>query len=156
MEENNMNLSQASFTAIDYFIFALLLILSSSVGVYYLFSDRRKPYKEYFLTNRSMPITPIAFSIMASVMSAITILGVAAESYFYGTQYAMISLGYVIVTPISAYVFLPVFYNMQTTSIFEVGLSMHLFSKSVATIVINIISKSIKITVKESPEFFAW
>ncbi|GFT26085.1 putative sodium-dependent multivitamin transporter [Nephila pilipes] len=114
-----MNLSQGSFTAVDYVIFALLLILSSSVGVYYLFSERKKSYREYFLTNRSMPIAPIAFSLMASFMSAITILGVAAESYFYGTQYAMISLGYAIATPISTYVFLPVFYNMQITSIFE-------------------------------------
>lgn len=52
-------------------------------------------------------------------MSAITLLGVSAEIYNYGTQFLLINFAYVIGTPILCYVFLPVFYKMRCLSIYE-------------------------------------
>ncbi|GFR09668.1 putative sodium-dependent multivitamin transporter [Trichonephila clavata] len=66
-----------------------------------------------------MPVVPVAFSLMASFMSAITILGLAAENYMNGTQFVIINIAYIFGTPIAAFVFLPVFYQMQATSAFE-------------------------------------
>ncbi|GFU49477.1 putative sodium-dependent multivitamin transporter, partial [Nephila pilipes] len=96
-----------------------MLLFSTCIGVYYHFSDRKKSYKEYFLTNRNMPLAPVAFSLMASFMSAIAFLGIPAENYLYGTQFVMINLGYAFGTPIAAFIFLPVFYRMQAASAFE-------------------------------------
>ena len=44
-------------------------------------------------------------------MSAISLMGLTREIYMYGTQFIAINIGYVIGTPISAYLFLPVFFR---------------------------------------------
>lgn len=63
------------------------------------------------MANSKMSATPVAFSLMASFMSAITILGVSSENYMYGTQFLVINISYVLATPIVAYIYLPVFYR---------------------------------------------
>lgn len=63
---------------------------------------------------------PVAFSLMASFMSAITLMGVSNESYQYGTQFIVINISYGLATPIVTNLFLPVFYNMRVTSAYEV------------------------------------
>ena len=59
---------------------------------------------------------PVAFSLMASFMSAITLLGVTQENYTYGTQFVLINVSYFIATPIAAYLYLPVFFRLQNTA----------------------------------------
>ncbi|GFR33991.1 putative sodium-dependent multivitamin transporter [Trichonephila clavata] len=114
-----MDVSKGSFTVFDYVIFISMLVLSTFIGVYYHFSDRKKSPKEYFLTNRNMPVATVSFSLMASFLSATSFLGVPAENYLYGTQYIMMNLGYAFGTPVAAFIFLPVFYKIQGVSVFE-------------------------------------
>ena len=47
-------------------------------------------------------------------------VGVPAETYLYGTQFIMISLAYLTLMPTIAFVFVPVFYNLELTSMYEV------------------------------------
>lgn len=68
---------------------------------------------------------PVAFSLMASFMSAITLIGVSNENYQYGTQFIVINISYGLATPICAYLFLPVFYNMRVTSVYEVSIACY-------------------------------
>lgn len=106
----------------DYGIFAFMLTFSAGIGIYYRFSGgKQKTNKEYFLADKNMPVIPVAFSLMASFMSAITLLGVASENYMYSTQFVVINIAYIIGTPIAAFIFLPVFFQMQATSSFEVS-----------------------------------
>ncbi|XP_026272569.1 putative sodium-dependent multivitamin transporter [Frankliniella occidentalis] len=108
------------FGTADYAVFAITLLISASIGVYYRFTGgRQKTAVEYLLADRNMGIIPVAFSLMASFMSAITLLGVSAENYSYGTMFVVINLSYGIFTPVAAYLFLPVFYNLQATSVYE-------------------------------------
>jgi solute carrier family 5 (sodium-coupled monocarboxylate transporter), member 8/12 len=58
---------------------------------------------------------------MASFMSAITLIGVSNENYQFGTQFVVINFAYGLATPIAAYLYLPVFYNMRVTSAYEVS-----------------------------------
>lgn len=67
-----------------------------------------------------MGIIPVAFSLMASFMSAVTLLGVSAEIYTFGTMFVVINLAYGIFTPVAAYLYLPVFFNLGATSVYEV------------------------------------
>lgn len=91
------------------------------IGLYYkMTGGRQRTTAEYLLADKSMGILPVSFSLMASFMSAITLLGVSAEIYTYGTQFIVINLAYIIGTPICAYVFLPVFYGLKLTSIYQV------------------------------------
>ncbi|KAK7074678.1 hypothetical protein SK128_016092 [Halocaridina rubra] len=115
MEEEN-----TYFGVVDYVIFALVLATSASIGIYFRFTGgKQKTYKEYMLADQSMPIMPVAFSLMASFMSAITILGVATENYMFGTQFVAINASYIIATPLACYLYLPVFFRLQNTSVYE-------------------------------------
>ncbi|CAH0763795.1 unnamed protein product [Diatraea saccharalis] len=66
-----------------------------------------------------MSIMPVAVSLMASFMSAITLLGVSAENYYYGMQFYVINIAYGIATPIASRLYLPVFFGLQKTSTYE-------------------------------------
>lgn len=69
-----------------------------------------------------MSIIPVAVALVVSFMSAVTLLGVSAENYTYGTQFVVINLSYLLGTPIVCYGFLPVFFKLQATSAYEVSL----------------------------------
>ena len=72
------------------------------------------------LADRNMSIWPVSFSLMASFMSAITILGVSMEVYQFGMIFIVINLAYGFATPIAAYLYLPVFFKLQAASAYEV------------------------------------
>jgi len=55
-------------------------------------------------------------------MSAVTLLGNPAEMYYYGTQFFMIGIAYIVTAPIAAYLFMPVYYRLELTSAYEVFL----------------------------------
>ena len=108
------------------------LLLRSNValiGIYYKLSGgRQKTTQEYLLADKQMSVIPVSFSLMASFMSAITLLGVSAENYMFGTQFVVINLSYIVGTPIAAHIFLPVFYKLKIVSIYEVKAALFLVS----------------------------
>lgn len=104
----------------DYLVVAVTLIISVSVGIYYRFSGgRQKTIEEYFTASKSMGTVPVGMALVVSFMSAITLLGVSAENYTYGTQFVVINISYLIGTPLVCYGFLPVFYKLHATSVYE-------------------------------------
>lgn len=66
-----------------------------------------------------MGVFPVSMSLLASFMSAITLLGTPAEIYTYGTLYCWIAVSYIFTMIISSQIYIPIFYNMQLTSVFE-------------------------------------
>ncbi|XP_050087971.1 putative sodium-dependent multivitamin transporter [Anopheles aquasalis] len=110
----------SSFGVWDYVVFVAMLLVSAGIGVYYRFSGgKQKTTTEYLLADRNMSIWPVSFSLMASFMSAVTLLGVSNENYQFGTQFVSINLSYGLATPIAAYLFLPVFFRLQACSAYE-------------------------------------
>ncbi|XP_050299970.1 putative sodium-dependent multivitamin transporter isoform X2 [Anthonomus grandis grandis] len=115
-----MQVLQPSLKIWDYIIVILVLVISSSIGVYYRFTGgKQKTVKEYLHADKNMSIYPVAISLMASFLSSITIIGVSSENYAYGFQFILIYLGHLIFTPIAAYLYLPVFFKLQATSAYE-------------------------------------
>jgi Na+/proline symporter len=55
-----------------------------------------------------------------SFMSAITLLGTPAEVYQFGTMYWLIVLAFFLVVPATNYLYMPIFYQLQVTSAYEV------------------------------------
>ncbi|XP_011309839.1 putative sodium-dependent multivitamin transporter [Fopius arisanus] len=105
---------------IDYVIIAGTLAISSGIGLYYRFTGgRQKTTEEFFVANRDMGVTTIAIGLMVSLLSAVSLLGVSSEIYVHGTHYLVIVLGYAIATPVIAYYYLPVFFNLGDTSAFQ-------------------------------------
>ncbi|XP_011183160.2 putative sodium-dependent multivitamin transporter [Zeugodacus cucurbitae] len=110
----------ATFGALDYGIVAIVLIASAAIGIYYrVTGGKQKTTKEYLLAGRQMSILPVAFSLMTSFMSAVTLLGVSMENYQYGTMFVFINISYILSTPAAAYLILPVFYRLKTASVYE-------------------------------------
>ncbi|BFG04117.1 putative sodium-dependent multivitamin transporter [Drosophila madeirensis] len=109
-----------TFDAWDAAVLISILAISALIGIYYRYTGgKQKTTKEYLMADQSMTTFPVSFSLMASFMSAISLMGVSNESYQFGTMFCVINIAYWISTPIAAYIFLPVFYGMQTTSVYE-------------------------------------
>ena len=62
----------------------------------------------------------MTMSLVASFMSAITLLGTPAEIYVNGTQYVFLCLAYPLVMFATAYFYMPVFYNLNVSTSYEV------------------------------------
>ncbi|GIX71120.1 putative sodium-dependent multivitamin transporter [Caerostris extrusa] len=105
---------------VDYVIFTFMLLVSASIGVYFRFSGgKQQTTDEYLLAGRDMGVLPVAFSLMASFLSAITVIGVPAEMYRFGVHIAYMNIGYVIGMVVSAYVTLPVFFELNASTAYE-------------------------------------
>ncbi|KAL5284019.1 hypothetical protein ACFFRR_006347 [Megaselia abdita] len=110
----------ASFSVWDYLVLGIVLMISAVIGVYYKYSGgKQKTNAEYLLGNRSMSTIPVSLSLMASTLSSIAILGGSMESYQNGTGYFLFYVGVIISAPIVNYIMLPVFYNLEVSSLFE-------------------------------------
>lgn len=120
------------FSTVDYVLFGLMLAGSASIGIFYAIKDRRNSNtKEFLLAGGNMNPIPVALSILASFMSAITLLGTPAEMYNYTTMYFYIGLGYLLVVASAAHLFIPVFYKLRVTSAYEY--LEHRFNRKVRT-----------------------
>ncbi|XP_062571734.1 sodium-dependent multivitamin transporter-like [Saccostrea cucullata] len=111
---------QVTFDIVDYVVFGLTLLVSASIGLYYAIKDRKKTdEKEFLLAGRSMQTFPVALSLLSSFISAITLLGTPAEVYTNNTMYWWISIGFIISAAGTAHIFVPVFYQLEITSVFQ-------------------------------------
>ncbi|KAF7657991.1 hypothetical protein LDENG_00019380 [Lucifuga dentata] len=108
------------FTTADYVIFALLLVASMGIGLYYALSGgRQRTTQEFLMADRSMSCLPVSLSLIASFQSAVAIIGVPAEIYTHGTQYWFIGCAYVLGLLIPAHVFIPVLYRLRLSSAYQ-------------------------------------
>ncbi|KAJ9585535.1 hypothetical protein L9F63_002652, partial [Diploptera punctata] len=106
---------------LDYVVFGVMLFLSALIGIYFAFFAKKKQNttSEYLMGGKKMGIFPIAMSLIASYISGISLLGLPAEMYVYGTQYSMIMCPEAFVSVTMVFVYLPVFYKLQITSSYE-------------------------------------
>lgn len=121
---------KVQFGTVDFVVFGAMLLLSATIGIYHAFTGgKQRTTKEFLFANRGMMGIPVALSLLASFMSAITILGVPSEIYTYGTQYWLIIASYVILFPSVALIFVPVFRAVEISSSYEVSELFFLCSK---------------------------
>ncbi|XP_011494612.1 PREDICTED: putative sodium-dependent multivitamin transporter [Ceratosolen solmsi marchali] len=72
-----------------------------------------------------MSIVPLGVALMVSFVSAISILGISSEIYTYGMQFVMYYNGMIMATLVVSYVYLPVFFKLNTMSVYEVNNSLY-------------------------------
>ncbi|XP_048213368.1 sodium-coupled monocarboxylate transporter 1 [Perognathus longimembris pacificus] len=108
------------FVVWDYVVFAGMLLISAAIGIYYAFAGGgQHTSKDFLMGGRSMTAVPVALSLSASFMSAVTVLGTPSEVYRFGAIFSVFGITYFLVVIISAEVFLPVFYKLGITSTYE-------------------------------------
>ena len=106
-------------STIDYVLLALVIIISAAIGLYQAWRGVRNS-EDFFVAGRQMKFLPVTFSLLASWNSAIGILGVTSETYMYGLQLLYLGIGSNFVLLIVAYYFIPVFYQLQLGSVYQV------------------------------------
>uniref|UniRef100_A0A671YGW9 Solute carrier family 5 member 8 n=1 Tax=Sparus aurata TaxID=8175 RepID=A0A671YGW9_SPAAU len=114
------SLVPGSFVVADYMVFALMLVVSAAVGVYFAWTDRdQRSSGDFLMGGRRLTALPVSLSLTASFMSAITVLSNPAEVYRYGANIGFYGISYVLTMVITSEVFLPVFYRLSITSTYE-------------------------------------
>lgn len=98
LSKNNQNAQ--FFTAFDYGLFGLMLLLSAAIGIYFGFFAKRKQNTttEYLLGGKDMKFFPIAASLIASHVNGFTMLAVPAEVYAHGSEYSLCVISAVLVS----------------------------------------------------------
>lgn len=109
-----------TFHWVDYLVFAISLSISTFIGLYYgCTGDKQATTFNYLLGNKSLKIIPVALSLQASFLSAIFVLGTAAEIMIHGTMFGYIAIAYLIAFPLAAHFFVPVFHRCNIVSCYE-------------------------------------
>ncbi len=112
-------MDEPGFHWADYLVLGISLFLSCAVGVYYGIMDRkwkRNTTEDFLMAGRTMSILPVAVSMVATIMSAISILGNPVELYYFGVVYWVLTLGNILALPIVAHFVAPVFYKLKVVS----------------------------------------
>jgi SSS family transporter len=100
-----------TFTLIDYTVFILYLVATASIGLWFVRGQR--DLNEYFLAGRSMGSLVVAMTILASLFSGISFLAAPGEGYANGPVFYLVTLGFLIATPVTNLVFLRFYYNSR-------------------------------------------
>ncbi|XP_054156354.1 sodium-coupled monocarboxylate transporter 1-like [Oppia nitens] len=108
------------FGVIDYTVFIVMLIISTFIGFFYAWKDRNNTNEDEFLRGgKHMSVLPVCLSIMASFMSSTGFIGFPVTVYATGTMVWSGLLPAVLAAVLACEVFLPVYYNMNLTSVNE-------------------------------------
>ncbi|CAH1272474.1 SLC5A8 [Branchiostoma lanceolatum] len=104
----------------DYVVFAVMLCVSAGIGLYYACTGgKQRTQKEFLMADKSMSIVPVTMSLLASFISAITVLGTPAEVYNNGTMFWNFAVADALAMVVVARLFVPTFYNLGLTSTYE-------------------------------------
>lgn len=109
-----------TLSVLDYIVVIAMLGISAGIGVFFGIRSRgNQSSDDYFLGNRRMSVIPVALSLAATIMSAITYLGTPAEVYVHGPQYGLMFVVRAYVPLFISFCFVPVFYRLNLTTVFE-------------------------------------
>lgn len=84
-----------------------------------LFYQKRASAAEYFLGGRSMSAIPVAISLVAADMSAISYMGLPAWSFQYNMELFWVSASIVLAVPVVMYVFMPFYMRLKLYTGYE-------------------------------------
>ena len=74
------SLNEIQFAVLDYIVFLAVLGVSLGIGIFYGFRNKQTT-EEFLLAGSSMPILPVAMSMIATTVSSISLLG--STLFFY-------------------------------------------------------------------------
>jgi len=107
----------------DYAVLVTFLAISLGIGVYHsLTGGRQRSTEEFFMANRRLAVIPTTLSMFVSFQSAITMLGMTAEAYMYGSQLMVwVPTGFAITTVLAERLFVPWIFPLQLVSVNDVS-----------------------------------
>jgi SSS family transporter len=85
----------------------------------YIFGREEKDTSDFFLGSRKIPSIVACLSFVATEVSALTIIGVPATAFSENCEYLQFFIGSAAARILVAFLFIPVFYKYNCTSIYE-------------------------------------
>ena len=105
----------------DYFLFVITLLVCLGIGIYFASVGRgQRTTEEYLHGERKLQPFPVGASIALSAISAVHVIGGSAETYEHGAQRFVDLLGVIVGLTLAYLLFVPMFYNLKITSLFQV------------------------------------
>jgi SSS family transporter len=101
----------------DFAVVAVLLASMVVVGAW--FERRQTSTREFFLGDRSVPWWAASLSLVATEVSAVTVISVPATAFRENWQYLQFFVGSAAARLVIAYLFIPAFYSFDCTTIYE-------------------------------------
>ncbi len=102
---------------LDFFIVIFYMIGMIFIG--YKLGKKNETQEDYFLAGRSMPWFPVGLSIAATMISANGFVGGPGWAYYSGIAPFMVNITVPLAIMVALYTFIPVFYNLRLTSVYE-------------------------------------
>lgn len=96
-------------TIVDYLVIAAYLVGVVAFGL--LAGGRQKTTTDYFLGNRDLPWWAVAFSVVATETSTLTVIGVPAVAYAGSLTFLQLALGYIVGRLVVSVLFLPRYFE---------------------------------------------
>ncbi|XP_072937276.1 sodium-coupled monocarboxylate transporter 1-like [Epargyreus clarus] len=119
LDVSTVKLSYQHFSWIDYSVFVIMLSVCGAIGIYFGFVQKQNSTQDYLMGGRTMKLIPVCFSLVASFISGISLLGIPTELYVYGTSYMFSLFGTFAMSLIITFTFLPVLHDLQLMSAYE-------------------------------------
>ncbi|KAL0872072.1 hypothetical protein ABMA27_004498 [Loxostege sticticalis] len=117
---NTTPVSPLYFNVAEYCLFGINLGVIIGIILYFNVVNRKYNTVDGFLFGgKNMSVISISLALISSHLTSITLLGVPVEIYLRGTQYWASALSLIIVTFLTAVIYLPVFHKLQLSSSFE-------------------------------------
>ncbi|KAL1444680.1 hypothetical protein MTO96_045457, partial [Rhipicephalus appendiculatus] len=111
--------------ALEYILFGVPVLVNFALGLYFSFYKRGRQVVaesvvlEVFLGSRTLMMLPLAASMVASIISSTGLVALPAHFYTYGWHLAWWLISPLLVLPFAMRVFVPMFYDLDVTSIFQ-------------------------------------
>jgi sodium-coupled monocarboxylate transporter 8/12 len=105
------------FSLVEWLILGGYIVLISTVGS--LFYRRKTSAGDFFLGGRAMKAIPVAISLVAADMSAISYMGAPAWTYQHNLELVWSSWTYLFVAPVVMYLFMPFYARFRFFTAYE-------------------------------------
>ena len=107
----------AAIGQIDLIVVGLAILILFIIS--YIFGREEKDTNDFFLGNRKVPLIIACLSFVATEVSALTVVGVPATAFSENWEYLQFFIGSAAARILVAFLFIPVFYKYNCTSIYE-------------------------------------
>lgn len=112
----------------DYVVVVISLLVSVGIGIKFrYFSAKQRTMREYVMAGQNMSLFPVVISLCVTLMSSINIVGNPVDTYRYGMQPCLQMVGVCFGVVLNTYVFTPVYFNCEVSTIYEVIVNHHEF-----------------------------
>lgn len=127
----------ARFAPLDWAVLLGYMVIVVVIGV--AVSMKRRGLDDFFLAGRQIPMWAAAVSVLATSMSAATFLGGPQQAYAGNLTYFAVNLAALLAVVLSALFFIPMYYRLNVTSIYEVlGRGLGVGAQRAATVMFMI------------------